>query len=62
MKLNADIIYEKLKEDYSVKIYGERENSLSLRRPEFHMDDDTRFLEGHLYLATAEHLPSRPYL
>lgn len=62
MKLNADIIYTKMKENYPVKIYGERETALSLKRPEFHMDDDTHFLAGHLYLATAEHLPSRPHL
>ena len=62
MKLNADIIFDKLKEQYPAEMYGIKETALALSRPEFHMDDDTRFLAGHLYLATAEHLPSRPYL
>ncbi len=62
MKLNADIIFEKLKTQYPAEIHGVKETSLTLGRPEFHMDDDTRFLAGHLYLATAEHLPSRPQL
>ena len=62
VKLNADIIFDKLKEQYPAEMYGIKETALALSRPEFHMDDDTRFLAGHLYLATAEHLPSRPYL
>ena len=62
MKLNADIIFDRLKEQYPAEMYGIKETALALSRPEFHMDDDTRFLAGHLYLATAEHLPSRPYL
>jgi len=62
MKLNADIIYETLKTWYPVQMYGAKENGLTLSRPEFHMDDDINFLAGHLYLATAEHLPARPQI
>ena len=60
MKLNADIIYNALKEAYSVSIEGERAKELCLSRPEFYMEDERSFQSRHLYLATAEHLPHRP--
>ena len=62
LKLNADIIFEALKKRYPVQMYGVKETSLVLPRPEFHMDEDANFLANHLYLATAAHLPARPAL
>ena len=34
MKLNADILYDNLKEDYAVELKGKRSEKLLLGRPE----------------------------
>lgn len=60
MKLNADIIYSEISRRYSAEYYKNGSDSLTLQLPEFYMDDDAEFLEDHVYLATVEHLPSRP--
>lgn len=62
MKLNTDIIYERLKRKYPVKIYGEVSREMVLASPELYRDHTLRFYAGHVYLATAEHLPSRPVI
>ena len=60
MKLNADILYERLKEYYPVEMYGSGSRKLTLLFPELYIDNTERFLENHVYLATVEHLPRRP--
>lgn len=62
MKLNADVIYERLKRKYAVKKYGESDPKPLLQMPELYRDNDTCFRSGHVYLATAEHLPHRPVI
>ena len=60
MKLNADILYNRLKETYPVEMFGSGDRKLTLLPPELYMDNTERFLANHVYLATAEHLPRRP--
>ncbi len=59
MKLSADIIFSHLKDLYLSELTGPAENAV-FPRPEFYMDGSENFESGHLYLATAEHLPRRP--
>ena len=60
MKLSGDIIYRNLKKSYNAVMTGAGNEAAVLMRPEFYMEDSEDFLSGHLYLATAEHLPRRP--
>ena len=60
MKLNAEILSERLSEYYSTELYGKGDDALTLSAPELYMDNNDRFLENHVYLATVEHLPYRP--
>ena len=60
MKLNAYILYERLKEKYPVTLYGRAGKDLSLLAPELYMDGTENFYSNHVYLATVEHLPHRP--
>ncbi len=60
MKLNADILFERLKNYYPVEMFGGGARKLALLFPELYMDNTERFLENHVYLATVEHLPRRP--
>ena len=60
MKLNAEILSERLSEYYSTELYGKGDDTLTLSAPELYMDNNDRFLENHVYLATVEHLPYRP--
>ncbi len=62
MKLNADIIYHNLKEVLNVEIHGMCETGLSLYRPEFYLDRTSRFLENHVYVCSADHLPDAPVI
>ena len=62
MRLNADIIYHNLKQVLDVEIYGMCENRLSLFRPEFYLDRTSRFQENHVYVCSADHLPSDPVI
>ncbi len=62
MKLNGDIIFAELSKFYSVERYGECPPQLCIGRPEFYMDSENLFESGHLYLATADHLPVRPVI
>lgn len=62
MKLNAQILYERLKRIYPVKMYGECTSKMLFSSAEFYMDNTVRFHNGHVYLATAEHLPHRPMI
>ena len=62
MRLNTDIIYHNLKEVLDVAIYGMCETELSLYRPEFYLDRSSRFLENHVYVCSADHLPDDPVI
>lgn len=62
MKLNADIIFQRLSQSYPVELYGSKNPKLLLSRPELYMDNELDFLSDHLYVATVEHLPRRPHL
>ena len=62
MKLNAPIIYERLKRKYPVKMYGESTSDMSFSSAELYIDNTLRFYSGHVYLATVEHLPHRPVI
>ena len=62
MRLNADIIYHNLKDVLEVTIYGMCENDLALFRPEFYLDKTSRFLENHVYVCSADHLPDDPVI
>ena len=62
MRLNADIIYHNLKDVMDVEIYGMCETGLSLYRPEFYLDRSSRFLENHVYVCSADHLPDNPVI
>ena len=60
MKLNADIIYEYLKKEYPVEMYGSPTKRLLLGKAELYIDNTMHFKADHVYLATVEHLPQRP--
>lgn len=62
MRLNADIIYHNLKDTLDVTIYGMCETELALYRPEFYLDRSSRFLENHVYVCSADHLPEDPVI
>lgn len=59
MKLNADVIFENLKEVMPVELSGWKRNGLTLSRPEFYTDDRESFLKDHVYIVTAERMPRR---
>lgn len=62
MKLNAPIIYERLKRMYPVKMYGKSIPEMLFSSAELYIDNTLRFYGGHVYLATVEHLPHRPVI
>ena len=62
MKLNADIIFENLKEVMPVEMSGYKGNHLTLFRPEFYSDSQEAFLKDHVYIVTAEGIPRRASL
>lgn len=62
MKLNAAILFEHLKQRYTVTLYGESDRKMLLLAPELYIDNTLRFCSGHVYLATVEHLPQRPVI
>lgn len=59
MKLNADILYDNLKNKVAVELYGEKEKSLHLKRPEFYMKSGFPMLDDHVYLVKGSELPQR---
>ena len=60
MKLNGEIIHQKLKEVLPVTLIGEPEPELALSRPEFYIDESSTFMDDHVYICSADHLPARP--
>ncbi len=59
MKLNADILYDNLKEDYAVELKGKRSEKLLLGRPEYFLEPGEGFRENHVYVLKGEQLPKR---
>ena len=63
MKLCADILYWKLKEEFkSVEINGSGSSELLLCRPEFYLDRTQVFEKNRVYVCSADHLPAQPRL
>ena len=60
MKLNADIIYQNLKRELDVTFSGDDVKELVLSRPEFYIDSNDVFLDNHVYVCSADHLPEDP--
>ena len=60
MRLNADIIYQNLKNYIEVSFNGDSVRELVLLRPEFYLDGQKEFLSGHVYVCSADHLPEEP--
>lgn len=57
MKLNADIIFDGLKDRLPIEMSGPKQTGLCLERPEFYDGKSDTFLLNHLYITRAEHLP-----
>ena len=63
MKLCADILYWKLKEELqAVEMHGAGSLELKLTRPEFYLDRSQTFEKDRVYVCSADHLPVRPSL
>lgn len=60
MKLNAEIIHQKLREVLPVSLIGEPGQALTLSRPEFYLDEASTFTDDHVYICSADHLPRDP--
>ena len=57
MKLNADIIFDGLKDRLPIEMSGPKQTELCLERPEFYDGRSDTFLAEHLYITRAERLP-----
>ena len=58
MKLCADILYWRLKEELTgVLFHGRKNSTLILNRPEFYLDRSQSFEENSVYVCSADHLP-----
>ena len=56
MKLCADILYWRLKEELTgVLFYGRKNSTLILNRPEFYLDRSQSFEENSVYVCSADH-------
>ena len=62
MRLNVNMIYERLKRKYPVTMYGGEGTEMVLQYPELFIDNTMHLYSGHVYLATVEHLPQRPVI
>ena len=63
MKLCADILYWRLKEELkTVELHGAGSPELTLSRPEFYLDRTQTFEKNRVYVCSADHLPARPSL
>lgn len=63
MKLCADILYWRLKEELkAVELHGAGSMELTLSRPEFYLDRTQTFEKNRVYVCSADHLPARPSL
>ncbi len=63
MKLCSDILYWRLKEVFpSIKIHEKQSDALTLQRPQFYLDKEQHFEKDHVYVCSADHLPTHPIL
>lgn len=62
MKINVQILYDRLKRKYPVKIYGESNSDFLYSSPEFYMNNSNYFYANKVYLASVDYLPSRPII
>ena len=63
MKLCADILYWRLKEELkAVELHGAGSLELTLSRPEFYLDRTQTFEKNRVYVCSADHLPVHPSL
>ena len=60
MKLNANLIFDNLPEEWNAVYYGKKASALHLLRPEFYEKGQDRFRTDHVYLVKAQDLPIRP--
>lgn len=60
MYLNAEIIFDSLKEHVPVEMHGTRSSELTLDRPTFVLGDEKAFAAGWLFFTLADRLPLRP--
>ena len=60
MKLNADIIFDKLSQTILLESYGHRKKELSLKRPELYNGIDREFKSNNIYISLVDRLPSDP--
>lgn len=60
MRLNANIIYEDLKERFQLKLEGKPRDDVLFGRPEFIVDDHDDLRKDHLYLGFSNSLPKQP--
>ena len=60
MKLNANLIFDNLPEEWNAVYYGQKASALHLLRPEFYEKGQDRFRTDHVYLVKAQDLPIRP--
>ena len=59
MKLNADVIFDNLPQDWNARLLGTPDKSLQLRRPELFETTMREFRNDHLYVLREERLPQR---
>ena len=59
MRLNADILYNGLIKTVPVEMTGYKDDSLSLRRPEFYDGNGSVFRKHHLYVTSGERISRR---
>lgn len=63
MKLNADILYHMLRQELkAVTLNGSGSGALSLERPVFYLDRTQTFAKNHVYVCSADHLPTQPVI
>lgn len=60
MKINIALIEERLSRIYPLKLCGRVSEKLVFSCPEPYIDHSSHFHSGHVYMASAEHLPNRP--
>ena len=60
MKLNAEIIFDNLREQVPARLLGVRERGLHLGRPEHYLGTERTFRTGRFYVLRGEQLLQRP--
>jgi len=60
MKLNADIIFDNLRESVMIESHGHKKRGLALERPELYNGLSREFKSNHIYISLADRLPLDP--